>query len=129
MSALTIRIPLHRIAPARSSRRATRYLEAERIATERITDVARHLAVPAGVVCDGRRAVNRKVRLVRLLVAYTLRYYEGLSYPEIARALGFRDHTSALYLVRRAERDFGDVAFQVEDPADLASSRAGAVLL
>lgn len=125
-----IRIPLHRIEPARASRRATRYLEAERVAAARVTDVARHLGVPAGVVCDGRRAVTRKVRLARLLVAYTLRRYEGLSYPEIARALGFRDHTSALYLVRRGERDFGDVAFQVEDPShELQPSRSGAVLL
>jgi hypothetical protein len=126
MSTLVIRIPLHRISKVRASRRATRYLDAERVAGDRVVDIARHLGVPSGLVCDGRRAANRKVRLARLLAAYTLRHYEGLSYPEIARALGFRDHTSALYLVRRVEETFGDVAFEVQDAA---SAGSGVVLL
>ncbi len=100
MEVLKIEIPLFR----RTLDAPRRAIDSDPIAKARIRDVADALALPPEWIKGPGRRGNRRVQLARALVAYTLHRFEGLSYPEIARALGYRNHTSAIYMVRRAEK-------------------------
>lgn len=68
--------------------------------------VARHFEITVRQLVDhdGRPSRDRTLTLARALSAYYLRReIEGVSYPEIARALKLASHTTALRAVKRAE--------------------------
>lgn len=71
-----------------------------------VQSIARDVAIAFDVRLDrlvrpGKR--SREVTLGRWALAWTARQTTGKSLSVIARYSGFRDHTSALHAVRRAE--------------------------
>jgi len=69
---------------------------------ELVVKRSREGGIPPRVV-RGRCRVARVVRL-RAWIAAELRADYGLSYPEIGRVLGGRDHTGIMYLLGKISR-------------------------
>lgn len=109
MNVLRIEIPLF-VSDRIRADGLRRPCDVDPIARARIRDIADALELPVSWLTGPGRGRNRRVHLAKCLAAYTLRRFEGLSFPEIGRALGYRDHTSAMYLVRRAEELYLDGA-------------------
>lgn len=62
---------------------------------------ARHFDVKVTELKSSKRA--RAISLPRQIAMYLCRKHTSASYPEIGRALGGRDHTTAINAVRRIE--------------------------
>jgi len=78
-----------------------------------------HIAAQLGLTLDDLREGGRPVAEARALAAYALRKtFAGLTVQQIAAMLGYRDHTTVCYHLRR-------VARKVEThPAYAAQARA-----
>lgn len=64
--------------------------------------VAQHLGVSAEQLCS--RSRDRTVSLARALAAFLMRRHTDLSYPEIGRALGKKNHSTVLMATQRMEK-------------------------
>lgn len=74
------------------------------------------------LAAQGRKAVYSERRAI---IAYVLHEVHGASYPEIARVLGLRNHTSAMAARRRCDTDSALVrAIVWDESARLARGRA-----
>lgn len=52
--------------------------------------------------CRPGKSATKRVREARYAISHVMKERHKWSYPRIARALGFRNHTSALYAHRRS---------------------------
>ncbi|MEN5147197.1 helix-turn-helix domain-containing protein [Brevundimonas diminuta] len=75
-------------------------------ATDIIATVAAHFDLPEAAV-TGRRRTGEIAR-PRQIAMYLCRQHTPLSFPEIARALGGKDHTTIIHGVRRIEELLGE---------------------
>jgi len=70
------------------------------------TDVERvvgnYLGVTRDAICGKSR--DRTTSLARALTAFLVRKHTSMSFPEIGRALGNKNHTTILMAVRRVEK-------------------------
>lgn len=57
---------------------------------------------PLRLNCRPGKSATKKVREARYAISHVMKERHGWSYPRIARALGFRNHSSALYAHRRS---------------------------
>lgn len=82
---------------------------------EIIRAVAHHYGLdPYDINADAGR--TRPKMEARQVAAYLLREYRGYSYPQVARAIGYLDHTSAIHSVKRvlSTRRYHLAAFEIE---------------
>jgi hypothetical protein len=73
-----------------------------------IAVVAQRYGIKREVMCGPRR--DRWVVHPRMLAMYTIRFATDLSYPEIGRLFGGRDHTTVMHAMKTVE------AWLEEDP-------------
>jgi chromosomal replication initiator protein len=72
------------------------------VAMERIVEaVGEYLAVPASAILGSGR--EKIVSAARALVMYLARQHTGMSYPEIGRALGNKNHSTVIAACQRIE--------------------------
>lgn len=78
-----------------------------RIAASEIAEtVAAHFDLPAAAITGRARA--QRIARPRQIAMYLCRQHTPLSFPDIARALGGKDHTTVIHGVRRIEELLGE---------------------
>jgi chromosomal replication initiation ATPase DnaA len=95
----TVMVPLYQLAQAYSK-------VARRAPTGDIGQIQQICATHYGVSCVDLRSARRDARITRVrhVAMYLARELTEHSFPEISGRFGGRDHTSAMYGVRKIER-------------------------
>jgi hypothetical protein len=68
-----------------------------------VTSISRHDLLNIMRRHSGEQGRSRKIAHARFGLMWVMKHRLGWSYPKIAKRLGYEDHTSIIYGVRRAE--------------------------